>query len=117
MKKVILVMMLFVFTVGVANAALRAHTGKISSLRVQDVGISYGSGNNRLDAEVIIKFTNRPNHSYALRLRANDQKIYARNGMLSLLREALKYNWDVNITYNETTGRMAGYIVQVTVRK
>lgn len=116
-KKTVLIIGFILFIAIQSNAALYKHTGKLSSIRTQDVSVSYGSGGNYLDVETVIKFDNKVGYSFGFKLREGDKNIHANQGMLDLLRDALKYNWDVEITYSPTSGGKAGTIVQVTILK
>lgn len=97
------------------NAARLGHLGLIESIRVQSVG-TYGSGDNALSAEVIVVFKNKPGHAFGFQLR-NDSQRHAKRAMLDLLRDAFRYNLPVDITYDQTKGKKAGVIVQVTLSR
>ena len=92
------------------------HTGNLSMLRVHDLGIAYGSVNNRLDVEVITKFINKNGYSFGFKMRDNN-RLPARQGMLSLLRDAFNNGWRTKITYDIRNGSKNGTIVQVTILK
>ena len=75
-------------------------SGKISLLRVHDVGSGYGPSSDELDAEVIIQLSNQPDKAFGFELRDNDNRL-VNQGMLQLLIEAYRNNWDVGIAFWE----------------
>jgi hypothetical protein len=64
--------------------------GTVTFLRVQDTGKGFGGGDsNFIDADVIFKLDTSPLKTFGFQLR-NDENFPVRDGMLSLLREAVK---------------------------
>ena len=68
--------------------AIKNQQGKISLLRVHEVGSGWGAGSDQLDAEVIFKI-------------AGDAANYA----FGLLKEAASKNLTIHFDYNERTGK------------
>jgi hypothetical protein len=73
-------------------------TGKLSFLRVHDVGTGFGTPSDFLDAEVVIGLTSQPGKAFGFRLHADDEESDHR-GMLDLLRSAFRNNQTVRIDY------------------
>ena len=90
--------------------------GVVSALRVQQKGITWGSGDNLLDTEVVVVFKNKAGYAFGFQLR-NDERLHSNRAMLDLLRDAFAHGIEADITYDETRGRMAGAIVQVTLAR
>jgi len=62
----------------------------VTFLRIQDIGKGFGGGDsNFIDADVIFKLDTSPSKTFGFQLR-NDNNFPVRDGMLSLLREAVK---------------------------
>jgi hypothetical protein len=81
-----------------ASAQVNA-TGKVTLLRVHDVGTGYGPPTDFIDVEVVLWLDTQPGEAFGFQLR-NDQNLAARQGMLDLLRDALANNWTVSIDYS-----------------
>ena len=80
----------------VEPAACAGHRGKLTLLRVHNVGTGYGPPNDYLDVEVVVWLDTEPNRAFGFQLR-NDNSRPVRQGMLDLLRDAFDYNWTVDI--------------------
>jgi hypothetical protein len=72
--------------------------GKLTMLRVHDLGTGYGPPSDFIDVEVVIWLDSQPGKAFGFQLR-NDANLPARQGMLDLLRDAFANNWIVNIDY------------------
>jgi hypothetical protein len=96
--------------------ALLATTGKLTFLRVHDVGTKFGSPTDQIDAEVIMKLTSQPLQAMGFQLR-NDGNRPARQGMLDLLQDAFNNNWTVSVDYNLDTGKTNGIAIRVALVK
>ena len=92
--------------------------GKLTFLRVHDVGSGYGPGSDHIDVEVVIKLNTMPNNAMGFQLR-NDNFRPARQGMLDLLRDAFNNNWTVTIDYSIDTDadRKNGVILRTWLTK
>lgn len=97
-------------------AGLLGASGRLTFLRVHDVAIGWGGGNNALDVEVVIKLDTQPDRAFGFTLR-NDVDSLAHGGMLDLLREAYKHDWVVAITYFDTPGGNNGRMVKVELSR
>ncbi|RMH17562.1 MAG: hypothetical protein D6698_08220 [Gammaproteobacteria bacterium] len=76
--------------------------GKITVLRSQPQGMEYGSGKNRLDAEVIFKLDKEPGKTFGIRLHeGTDPSIFY---MTDLLREAFVNDLNVTVLHNKVEG-------------
>ncbi len=91
-------------------------SGKVTLLRVHDVGTGYGAGQDFLDAEVIFGLNTQPGKAFGFQLR-NDANGRAREGMLSLLKEAFRNNWTVTTDYYIDPGDKNGRVIRVIVTK
>jgi hypothetical protein len=99
-----------------ANADLRESTGKITFLRVHDVGTGFGPPSDFIDVEVVIQLDSRPGESFGFQLRADANRA-ARQGMLDLLRDAFENNLNVTIDYNIEPPKRNGVIIRVALRR
>jgi hypothetical protein len=106
--------------VAMTTSSLRADllqaSGKITFLRVHDVGTGFGHPSDFLDVEVVIQLDTRPNSSFGFQLR-NDTNRDARQGMLNLLRDAFNNNQTVAIDYNVPPKKRNGVIIRVALTK
>ena len=96
--------------------ALLQSTGKLTFLRVHDVGTAFGPPTDRIDVEVVMKVSSQPDRAMGFQLR-NDGNRPARQGMLDLLRDAFNHNWNVTVDYNLDTGRKNGVAIRVALTK
>lgn len=90
--------------------------GKITLLRVHDVGTKYGPATDQIDVETVIQLDTEPGKAFGFQLR-DDTKRVAREGMLSLLRDAFQNNWTVHIDYNIDPGKKNGVIIRTWITK
>ena len=97
-------------------AGLVESKGRITFLRVHDVGTGFGPPSDFIDVEVVVQLDSQPGKSFGFQLR-NDSNRPARQGMLELLRDALANNFPVLIDYNITPPKMNGVIIRVAVVK
>lgn len=98
--------------------ALLEATGKVTLLRVHDVGTKYGPPTDQIDVEVIVWLDTQPNHAFGFQLR-NDGNSLARRGMLDLFRDAFVTNARVTFDYSIDTqsGKKNGVISRVWLSK
>ena len=73
-------------------------TGKLTLLRVHDLGTKYGPPSDQIDVEVVAWLDSKPGKAFGFQIR-NDANRPARQGMLDLLRDAFNHNWTVTIDY------------------
>lgn len=96
--------------------ALLESSGKVTFLRVHDVGTGFGPPNDFIDVEVVCKLDTMPKNAFGFQLR-NDNNRPARAGMLDLLRDAFDHNWAVLIDYNLDAGKTNGTIIRTALNK
>ena len=95
------------------------HAGKLSFLRVHDVGTGWGpSGAEHLDVEVVVIFRNDPvsDRAFGFKLRVDNQRA-AHQGMLDLLRDAFTNDFSVTIEYDHGQNVKNGEIMRVALTK
>lgn len=95
-----------------------AAQGKLTFLRVHNVGSGYGPGSDFLDVEVVTKLDSTgTGKSYGFQLR-DDANRAARQGMLDLLRDAYNNNWTVILDYTLVDNtKNNGTIIRVALIK
>lgn len=82
---------------------LRATTGAVEWIRVNEVGTGYGPPTDFIDGEVIFKLKGI-NKRFGFQMRTNANALVAQ-GALSLLQDALfTKNWRVEVDYNDCGG-------------
>lgn len=91
-------------------------TGKLTFLRVHDVGTGFGPDSDKIDVEVVMKLSSEPDMAMGFQLR-NDGDRPARQGMLDLLRDAFNNNWTVVVDYDIDSGKKNGVAMRVALRK
>jgi hypothetical protein len=96
--------------------ALLESTGKLTLLRVNDVGTGFGPPADFIDVEVIVKLNTQPNNAFGFQLR-NDNNRPVRAGMLDLLQDAFNNNWTVTLDYNLDAGKTNGVIIRTALTK
>ena len=89
-------------------------TGKLTFLRVHDVGTGFGPPSDRIDVEVVMKLNSVPERAMGFQLR-DDGNRPARQGMLDLLRDAFNQKWTVSVDYNLEDGRKNGVAIRVAL--
>ncbi len=98
------------------NADLVQSSGKITFLRVHDVGTGFGPPSDFIDVEVVIQINTRPGESFGFQLRNNSNRA-ARQGMLDLLRDAFNKDGTVVIDYDIEPPKKNGVIIRVALTK
>lgn len=91
--------------------SLQAAIGRLTLLRIHDVGTGFGPPGDRLDGEIVVFLDTQPEKSFGLRLRA-DANRPAAEGMLGVLRDAFNRNRVVRLEFVRT-GCRTGRIVRV----
>lgn len=99
-----------------ARADLLNASGKLTLLRVHDVGTGFGPAGDQIDGEVIIKLNTQQGKSFGFTLR-NDANSLTHQGMLDLLRDAWKNDWTVHIDYEIDSGKNNGRLFRLWVSK
>ena len=98
------------------RADLLQASGKITFLRVHDVGTGFGPPSDFIDVEVVVQLSTKPGESYGFQLR-DDANRAARQGMLDLLRDAFNSNATVVLDYNIQPPKKNGVIIRVALTK
>lgn len=73
--------------------------GKVTFLRVHNVGSGYGPPDDHIDVEVVTGLDSKPDRRMGFQLR-DDEHRAARQGMLDLLRDAYNHGHRVEIDYS-----------------
>jgi photosystem II stability/assembly factor-like uncharacterized protein len=90
-----------------------AAEGKLTFLRVHDVGTGWGPSDDFLDVEVVLRLDSAPGRAFGFQLRT-DANEGARHGMLDLLRDAFNQDRRVRVDYVRT-GLDNGRVLRVMV--
>jgi len=90
--------------------SILAAQGKVTFLRVHDVGTGFGPPTDFINVEVVVQLAGQPG-SFGFQLRDDDDEA-ARRGMLDLLRDAFNDDRTVRIDYVRT-GLNNGIILRV----
>ncbi len=107
---------LLVLLTNSAQADLLQSSGKVTLLRVHDVGGKYGPPTDQIDVEVVIKLDSQPGKAFGFQLR-NDNSRPARQGMLDIIQDAFNHNWTVTIDYKVDSGKKNGVIIRTWLTK
>ena len=91
-------------------------TGKLSLLRVHELGSKFGPPADQLDVEVIVQFQGLPGKAMGFKLR-DDSRGPAREGMLALLRDGFNHGWTVSIDHDVQPGKNNSTIIRVILIK
>ena len=94
-----LVLVVLLGAAGDADAALLQRQGKVTFLRVHDVGTAFGPPGDQIDVEVVFQLDTAPLKSFGFQVR-NDGNRAARQGMLDLLRDAFNRGWTVIVDFD-----------------
>jgi photosystem II stability/assembly factor-like uncharacterized protein len=86
-------------------------TGRLTFLRVHDVGTGWGPDSDFLDVEVVVLLDTMPGRGFGFQLRADSEQD-ARHGMLDLLRDAFAHDRPITIDYVKS-GLRNGRILRV----
>jgi hypothetical protein len=96
--------------------ALLAASGKITFLRVHDVGTGFGPPTDFIDVEAVIKLDSQPDKAFGFQLRSDAERV-ARQGMLDLLRDAFNNSFTVTIDFDIDPPKNNGVIIRVALTK
>jgi hypothetical protein len=95
---------LFMMALTITASAQVNASGRLTLLRVHDVGTGFGPPTDFIDVEVVIALDSQPGKFFGFQLR-NDSKLPARQGMLDLMRDAFERNLIVNIDFFQNPGK------------
>jgi hypothetical protein len=99
-----------------SHADVQNAQGKITFLRVHDVGTGWGPANDFLDAEVIVRLSGHTSKAFGFQLRQDGNRA-ARQGMLDLLRDAFASGAAISIDFDVAPGKNNGRIFRVMLTK
>jgi photosystem II stability/assembly factor-like uncharacterized protein len=91
--------------------SLQAAVGRITLLRVHDIGTGYGPPYDQIDADVIVCLDSEPDKAFGFQLRA-DLEISAARGKLKLLRDCFNTGRPIRLEFIRT-GCRSGRIIRV----
>jgi hypothetical protein len=102
----------------VMASQLVASLGRVTELRVIELGTKHGPPTDQIDVEVVVKLDTEPTRGMGFQLR-NDQNRPVRQGMLDLLRDAFEIGCQTRIEYSidAAAGKHNGMIVRVILIK
>lgn len=92
--------------------ALGNYSGKLTLLRVHDVGTKFGPPADQIDADVVFKLSTHPDMAFGFTLRG-DANGPAHRGMLDLLRSGFEHGWNVSSDAELATGKKNGMAIRV----
>jgi hypothetical protein len=95
---------------------LLAMTGKITFLRVNDVGTGYGPASDKIDAEAIVKLDTAPDRAFGLTLR-NDESFASHQKIFEIMQDAFDNDRVISIDFLSTPPQKNGIIVGATITK
>lgn len=96
--------------------ALINFRGRLTMLRVHDVGTKFGPPSDQIDVEVVFGIDSQPDKYFGFTLR-NDTNAYAHRAMLGLLRSGFDHNWFVNTDAEIGAGKKNGKSIRVWLTK
>jgi hypothetical protein len=96
--------------------ALLQSSGKVSFLRVHEVGSGFGPPTDQIDVEVVFRLDSQPDRAMGFQLR-NDGNRPVRQGMLDLLRDAFAHQSTAVVDFDLDAGKNNGVAIRVALRK
>ena len=100
----------------VEEQKLSAMTGKITFLRVNDVGTGYGTASDKIDTEAIVKLDSAPERAFGLTLR-NDESFASHQRMFEIMQDAFDNVRAISTDFLSMPTQKNGIIVGVTITK
>ncbi len=95
-----------------ASPAVAALTGRVTMLRVNNLGTGYGGGNEWLDVEVVLTLDTAPTRAFGFQLR-QDTDALVHTEMLEALQEAYEFDDRVTVEFIPTAGGQNGTAVRL----
>ena len=92
--------------------ALLNANGKLTLLRVHDVGTKYGPPTDLIDVECVFQLDRTGAKSFGFKLR-EDTNRPAHQGMLDLLRDAFTHGHTVNVDHEIAAGKLNGVAIRI----
>ena len=96
--------------------ALQQTKGRVTFLRVNDVGGKFGPPNDQIDVEAVVKLDSEPHRAMGFQLRSDGNRP-VRQGMLDLLRDALANGLTVSVDYELAAGKSNGVVSRVALER
>lgn len=96
--------------------ALLQSRGKLTFLRVHEVGSKFGPQTDQIDVEAVLKLNTQPDRAMGFQIR-DDSARPVRQGMLDLLRDAFSNDFTVVLDYELDTGKQNGVVIRVALEK
>jgi hypothetical protein len=96
--------------------ALLQSKGKLTFLRVHEVGSKFGPPTDQIDVEAVMKIDTEPDRAIGFKVR-NDDNRPVRQGMLDLLRDAFNNSFTVVVDYDLPDGKKNGVAIRVALQK
>lgn len=118
MKRSVIVIIAFLtITLSTIHTSAQVNArGKLTLLRVHDVGTGFGPASDFIDVEVVIALDSQPGKFFGFQLR-NDAKLPARQGMLDLLQDAFERNQVVNSDFFQRPGKTTHILFRTWLTK
>jgi hypothetical protein len=94
---------------GAALAELKQASGKVTLVRVHDVGTGYGAAPDFIDVEAVFWLDSQPGRAFGFQLRnvnpqgKDERQEVARKAMFDLLLESFRNDWKVTVEFNRPT--------------
>jgi hypothetical protein len=96
--------------------AFKTFSGRLTLLRVHDVGTKYGPPSDQIDVEVVFKLDVDSDNTFGFKLR-DDTNGPTHRGMLALLRSGFDHNWKVATDAEVPDGKRNGVSTRVWLSK
>jgi hypothetical protein len=112
-RSAVLIAALLLFSVIATTASAQVNArGRLTLLRVHDLGTNFGPPNDVLEAEVVIALDTEPSRFFGFQLR-NDANLPVRQAMFDLLRDAFARNLPVSIDFRQVPGKNNNLLFRV----
>lgn len=96
--------------------ALLNFRGRLTMLRVHDVGTKFGPPADQIDTEVVFTLDAHPTKAFGFTLR-NDTNGPAHRGMLAALQSGFDHDWFVSTDADVPDGKNHGVSIRVWLSK
>lgn len=117
MKKIICVIFfLTAFKASLFAQQVEATTGRVTFLRLNNIGEGYGPPGDKIAAEVIIKISSKPDYAFGFQLRKDDNEL-THTAMFEMLHYAFTNNLDVRIEYTRLPNRKNFILFRVILER
>ncbi len=99
---------------GLPRAGVQTAQGRITWLRVHDLGSGYGPKSDFLDAECVFGLDTQPRRAFGFALKPGGG-LAAHEGMLALAQNALTHDLDVSIDYQQVVNHFNAIVFRLAV--